>query len=197
MLEVNCQKNGTAEVNLNKENDTSTVNDIYNIYDIVNDNTSVKKINIKYKVPDYPQNNDNNNDLDSEYSTKISEDMENMIKKYGYQIFIKTLSGRTLTIQVCSQLDVESLKKLIEQKEHIPVAQQRLIFNGMQLEDSRMLSYYKINKEVSIHLVLRLRGGMYNETSGKNGGFGALKDIKFSIDADVVVALDSESKSIV
>jgi hypothetical protein len=57
----------------------------------------------------------------------------------------------------------------IEEKEHIPIDQQRLIFNGVQLEDCHTLSYYNVQKEATFHLILRLRGGMYHHTAGRNG----------------------------
>jgi hypothetical protein len=130
---------------------------------------------------------------------KYNGNTKKMIKdiKPGMQILVKTLTGKTLTVNISKNETVESLKWLICAQEGIPIDQQRIIFAGCQLEDNATLDrcvyrkkkdgrtvIFGLEKESIVHLVLRLRGGMYHETSGKAGNFGPLVDCILSVDSD-------------
>ncbi|KAI9013557.1 hypothetical protein DFJ74DRAFT_682471 [Hyaloraphidium curvatum] len=89
------------------------------------------------------------------------------VDKGEIQLFVKTLTGKTITICPSSKATAREAKILIQKVEGIPVDQQRLIFNGVQLKDDCLLADSQIKNESTLHLVLRL--GMMHESSGMRG----------------------------
>ena len=86
-------------------------------------------------------------------------DMLELKNRYNMQIFVKTMTGKTITISISPEDKIFVLKFFIQLSEGIPPDQQRLVFAGRQLEDNRSLADFNIQKESTIHWVLRLRGG--------------------------------------
>jgi len=81
------------------------------------------------------------------------------VPRGGMQLFVKTLTGKTVSIEVEEGESIEDVKAKIAEKEGIPPEQQRLIFGGQQLQDAKTLDDYDVGDDATLHLVLRLRGG--------------------------------------
>jgi ubiquitin len=84
-----------------------------------------------------------------------------------FQVFVKTPTGKTITLDVNRHNTISELKELIQANDGSPPDEMWLIFCGRQLEDDRTLCDCKIQNENTIHMVLRLRGGMYHRTSSR------------------------------
>lgn len=143
----------------------------------------------------------NNSNLGINGNTKSSIILEKMNYMYteNKQMFVKTLTGKTLTCNLKNNSLVSELMEQVHNKEGIPFDQQRIVYCGCQVEpNKKLIDYIGCDiHEVTVHLVLRLRGGMYDEKSGRNGEYkpiSAISGILFSVVKDDNVA--SESKSI-
>ena len=92
-------------------------------------------------------------------------------------LYIKTMTGKTIVLEHDLQSTVFTLKQAIEDMESIPADQMRLVYKGKQLEDGSLLSFCGIEDKSDIFLILRLRGGMFHESSGRQG-FSTIETLK-------------------
>lgn len=92
------------------------------------------------------------------YERRLTGRKRRRTTPHHYQIFVKLLTGRTATLQVDHQTEVEDVKLMLYDRNEAPLPQMRLIFGGTQLEDGKTMRDYKIYKESTLHMVLRMAG---------------------------------------
>jgi ubiquitin-large subunit ribosomal protein L40e len=100
------------------------------------------------------------------------------------QIFVKTLTGKTVKIYIEPSELIENLRLKIYEYDGLPPDQQRIIFASKRLEDGHTLSDYNIQHECTLHLVLKPRSSMHHKTSSRNSKYGELEDILKKLELD-------------
>lgn len=163
-------------------------------YQLLNDTQFVKLTN-KYDIFEYPGKYEKHEIIHKKIhqikQKNTFEPLDDLVDFTGYicdsskpyQIFVKTLVGKTKCINVDLTDTIGELKEKIGEIEKISMDKQCLIFAGKQLlNDNQTLSGYGLRNESTVHLVLNLRGGMFMEVSGRNGKYEPLENLLYDLD---------------
>jgi Ubiquitin family. len=163
------------------------VNKYLKILDIKNKILEKNRVSVSQQCLKYLDKELDDNDLIYIHKIKKDSTLKLTIKNNDtkmMKIFLIPLSGGLKTMIVNNLMTTNDIKYLVFQMEGVPMDKQRLIHSGRQLEDNYKITDYNIYDCHTIHLLLRLKGGMYHETSGRNGGFQPLKKILFKITSE-------------
>ena len=113
-----------------------------------------------------------------------------------FPIQIRSLTGKQTEIKVHHKMTIAELKDTIEHVDQTPFDQQRIVYNGKQLEDERTLDYYNIKQDAIVHIILRIRGGMFHETSARKD-FELIQSFKQSPSAWVTLQAIEELEEMI
>ena len=112
---------------------------------------------------------------------KLNTEKEN----YLFTIFSVSLIGKTTSIPIYKNMYVYHIMDYIHNNAGTPPDQQKLVYKNHIMEPGNLVSDYNLQQHSKINIILNLRGGMYHESSGKNGSYKQLNDLIFDVEPDL------------